>query len=382
MNIKILFLSVVIVFGLRTKVDAQQINSALHTNANNLYLVLPNAKSRSISAENPTGEKGKGAMAKRGPNAMFGQGWKVRPDILMKPGEIDTLANIAGPGAIKQIWMTPNLNWRDIILRIYWDGEKEPSVEVPVGYFFAAGWQEYHQISSLMVAHNSKSGLNSYWVMPFHKHCLITIENKNKKTLLLFYQINYVLTDVPKNAGYFHAQYRQEHPVPFKKVYTVAKIKGRGQYVGTYLTLETNNERWWGEGEFKFYIDGDKKFPTIVFTGTEDYFNGSYGFITLNKEGKAQYTNYTTPYSGFYALKDSHKPMESGERFGMYRWHIHAPIRFDRNLKVTMRDLGAKKGKNGVHVWPRQDDISSVAYWYQIEPHAPFPELPSKNDHE
>jgi hypothetical protein len=379
MKSKILLLSAAIIFGLMTEANAQQKFNAVRTNLNNLYR-LSNAKTRSISPENPTGEKGKAAMATpengtAGHAAKeLGQGWKVNPYIHIKAGQVDTLADIDGPGAIKQIWMTPTGTWRDEIIRIYWDGEKNPSVEVPVGDFFASGWQQYHQISSLVVAHNPGSAFNSYWVMPFHKHCTITMENRSDKKMTLYYQINYALTKVPKDAAYFHAQYRQEHPVPFKKVYTIVdNIKGKGQYVGTYIALKTHSKGWWGEGEVKFYIDGDTQFPTISYTGTEDYFNGSYDFVTENEKGERLYTDYTTPYSGFYVV-GSHKENQAGERFGMYRWHISDPIRFDHDLKVTIQDLGWKSG--GVYR-PRKDDISSVAYWYQTEPHTPFPELPS-----
>jgi hypothetical protein len=205
------------------------------------------------------------------------------------------------------------------------------------------------------------------------------MENRSDKTMTLYYQVNYALTKVPKDAAYFHAEYRQEHPVPFKKVYTIVDgIKGKGQYVGTYMTVKTTSDGWWGEGETKFYIDGDKKFPTIAYTGTEDYFNGSYDFVTANKNGVNHYSDFTTPYSGFYVV-DSHQPNQPNERFGMYRWHIRAPIRFDHNLKVTIQDLGWKSG--GIYR-PRKDDISSVAYWYQTEPHAAFPKLPPPNEME
>jgi hypothetical protein len=384
MKTKVLYASVAIIFGMIIQANAQSRDNALHADLNNLYH-LSNAKSRSASPENPTGEKGQGGRAtlKNGTAAHaardLGQGWKVNPYINIKAGQTDTLANIDGPGAIKQIWMTPTGTWRNEILRIYWDGEDEPSVEVPVGDFFASGWQSYKQISSLAVAVNPGSALNSYWVMPFRKHCVITMENRSQKAMTLYYQINYALTKVPKDAAYFHAQFRHVKFVPYKKVYTIVDdIKGKGQYVGTYMSLETHSKGWWGEGEVKFYIDGDSKFPTINYTGTEDYFNGSYDFVTENDNGERHYTDYTTPYSGFYAV-GSHKENQSGERFGMYRWHITDPVRFDHDLKVTIQDLGWGRGGR---YRPRQDRISSVAYWYQTEPHTPFPKLPPKNEME
>ena len=352
--------------------------NGLNTDMSNLFL-LSNARTRSISPENFTGEKGKGGMAtlEEGNAARaardLGQGWKVNPYIHIEAGQTYTLAEIDGPGAIQQIWMTPTGHWRYAILRFYWDDEKDPSVEVPVGDFFAAGWNEYHQISSLPVCVNPGSALNCYWTMPFRKKCRITMENIGEKSMTLYYQINYTLTDVPQDAAYFHAQFRRVNPLPYKEVYTIVDgIKGKGQYVGTYINWQTNNNDWWGEGEIKFFMDGDKEFPTICGTGTEDYFCGSYGFARNDK-----YIDYTTPYAGFYVVRpDENLTWKSQTRFGLYRWHIADPIRFDKDLKVTIQALGWRSGGRYL---PLQDDISSVAYWYQKEPHAKFPKLPDKD---
>lgn len=343
---------------------------------------LSNAKTRSISPENFTGEKGRGGMATldEGNAARaardLGQGWKVNPYIRIGPDTTFTLAEIDGPGAIQQIWMTPTGHWRYSILRIYWDNEKEPSVEVPVGDFFGVGWGEHRQISSLAVCVNPGSALNCYWIMPFRKKCKITMENIGERRMTLYYQINYTLTDISENTAYFHAQFRRKNPVPYGEVYTITEdIKGKGHYVGTYIAWGSNNNGWWGEGEIKFYMDGDKKFPTICGTGTEDYFCGSYGFEARNEEGKAEYRDYTTPYAGFHAIKPDGLN-KSQTRFGMYRWHITDPIRFERDLRVTIQALGWRSGGRYL---PLQDDISSVAFWYQSEPHNPFPKLPDKD---
>lgn len=192
--------------------------NGLDANMGNLYR-LSNAKTRSISPENFTGEKGKGGMAdikdkdKRNvANAShaardLGQGWKVNPYIRIEPKETITIAEMEGPGAIQHIWMTPTGNWRFTIMRIYWDDEKEPSVECPVGDFFAMGWGVYAPLSSLAVCVNPGSAFNCYWTMPFRKKCKITMENINDKDpMTLYYQIDYTLTEVPGDAGYFHAQ--------------------------------------------------------------------------------------------------------------------------------------------------------------------------------
>lgn len=201
---------------------------------------LSNAKTRSISAENFTGEKGAGGMATEGTGSKasreLGQGWKVSPSVGLKSERTFTLAEIDGPGAIQQIWMTPTGHWRFLILRIYWDGETEPSVEVPVGDFFACGWNEYDQVSSLAVCVNPGSALNCYWVMPFRKSCKITIENLDDRMVTLYYQVNYTLTEVPEDEAYFHAQFRRSNPLPYKQDYTIVDgIRGKGHYVGTYM---------------------------------------------------------------------------------------------------------------------------------------------------
>jgi len=350
--------------------------NGLYLNLGNLYR-LSNAVTRSISPENFTGEKGKGGMSIDGPAKKaardLGQGWKVSPYIHIEPGETFVLADIKGPGAIQQIWMTPTGNWRFSILRFYWDGEKEPSVEVPVGDFFACGWGKYAQVSSLAVCVNPGSGLNCYWVMPFRKSCKITMENLDEKRMTLYYQINYTLTEIPDDAAYFHAQFRRTNPLPYKSVYTIVDgIKGWGHYVGTYMCWQSNNNGWWGEGEIKFYIDGDRDFPTICGTGTEDYFCGSYCFTI---DGK--YREFTTPYSGLPQVIIPDGLWQSQQRFGLYRWHIMDPIRFEKDLRVTIQALGWRSGGRYL---PLQDDISSVVFWYQQEPHAKFPPLPSKDE--
>jgi hypothetical protein len=352
----------------------------LQTGMHNLHR-LSDAETRSISPENFTGEKGKGAMATEGTGKTaarnLGQGWKVSPSVRIAAKTTFTLAEITGPGAIQHIWMTPTGNWRYSILRMYWDDEAEPSVECPVGDFFASGWGEYAQLSSLAVAVNPGSAFNSYWVMPFRRKCRITLENIDEREMVLYYQIDYTLTRVPDDAAYFHAQFRRTNPVPYKQVYTIAEgIKGQGHYVGTYLAWGVNSNGWWGEGEIKFFMDGDKDFPTIAGTGTEDYFCGSYNFE--NRKTR-QYQEFTTPYSGLHQVIRPDGLYQSQQRFGLYRWHITDPIRFKKDLRVTIQALGWRAGANPGEYLPLQDDIASVAYWYQTEPHAKFPALPNKD---
>jgi hypothetical protein len=351
--------------------------NGIDSNLGNLYR-LSDAKSYSISPENFTGEKGKGAMAKEGVASKasrdLGQGWKVNPYVVIDAGKTFTLAEISGSGSIQHIWMTPTGNWRYSILRIYWDDEQEPSIEVPVGDFFAMGWGKYSQISSLAVAVNPGSAFNCYWPMPFRRKAKITIENLDEKPISVYYQIDFIRTQVPQDAAYFHAQFRRVNPLPYKEVYTlVDHIKGRGQYVGTYVAWGVHNNGWWGEGEIKFYIDGDKDFPTIAGTGTEDYFNGSYDFEHPEKH---VYTEFSGPYSGLIQVLQPDGLYKSQQRFGLYRWHIADPVRFNDDLRVTIQALGWHSGGRYL---PLQDDISSVVYWYQTEPHNAFPKLLSKD---
>ena len=363
--------------------NSQEKFNGIDSSMGNLYR-LSDAKTRSISPENFTGEKGKGGMAdpkneeRNVANARhaardLGQGWKVNPFIIINPKETFTLAEIDESGCIQHIWMTPTGNWRFSILRIYWDDEKEPSVECPVGDFFGMGWGEYAHLNSLAVCVNPGSAFNSYWQMPFRKKCKITMENLADAPMRLYYQIDYSLTEVPEDAAYFHAQFRRTNPVPYKDVYTIVDgIKGKGHYVGTYMAWQVNNNRWWGEGEIKFFMDGDKQFPTICGTGTEDYFCGSYNF---DRGGK--YIEFSTPYAGLHQVIRPDGTYRATQRFGMYRWHITDPIRFEKDLKVTIQALGWRADRRYL---AQRSDISSVAFWYQQEPHRTFPELPSKDD--
>jgi hypothetical protein len=352
--------------------------SGLGMNLGNLSR-LSDARSRSISPENFTGEKGRGGMAVEGTGAVcardLGQGWKISPSVRIDPGDTFTLADIEGSGAIQQIWMTPTGNWRYSILRIYWDDQEVPSVECPVGDFYAMGWGGYAQLSSLAVCVNPGSAFNCYWEMPFQKRCRITMTNLADEPMVLYYQVNYTLTQVPEDCAYFHAQFRRVNPLPYRDVYTIADgLRGQGHYVGTYLAWGVNNNGWWGEGEIKFYIDGDEAFPTICGTGTEDYFCGSYNF---ENRALGEYQAFTTPYSGLHQIIKPDGVYRSQMRFGLYRWHITDPVRFQQDLRVTIQALGWRSGRRYL---PLQDDIASVAYWYQTLPTAPFPALPSRDE--
>jgi hypothetical protein len=339
--------------------------NGLNLNLGNIPL-LSSAETRSISAENPTGERGGGARAVPDENSagsMLGEGWKICPCIALEPETTTTLADIAGPGTIQHIWITVHPQaYRDAIIRFYWDDEETPSVEAPLGDLFCNGHGLRCNVTSLPIAVNPSGGFSSYWPMPFRGRARITIESQRWEPIRgFFYQITYALGEVPEEAAYFHAQWRRSMTTRECPEHVILEgIAGQGHYVGTYLAWEQLSNGWWGEGEIKFYLDGDADYPTICGTGTEDYFGGAWGF-----GGES----YSTPFLGYPLYRK-----EPGEvpKHGLYRWHIMDPIRFKQDLRVTIQALGW---------WPNHkyepltDDIASVGYWYQTEPHAPFPEM-------
>jgi len=336
----------------------------------------------SLSAENTKGEKGKGGMATEGRWSCYarelGQGWKVSPFANAAAGQVCTIADIKGEGAIKHIWITSDIkSARDLIIRIYWDESEQPSVEAPLGDFFAAAnYAEHRQVSSLAVCVNSRSALNCYWEMPYRKGFRITVENRSPQDALLAYQIDCEEKKVGEDALYFHAQFRRTNPLPYKEVYTIVDgVKGSGQYVGTYMYWGTNNNGWWGEGEIKFYLDGDTDFPTVCGTGTEDYCCGAWCFHSPGSTDQAHYLNFSSPYSGFDA-NETDQLNKSQKRFNLYRWHIQDPIYFEKDLKVTIQALGWRSERRYL---PLQDDISSVAFWYSDNLNDVYPPLPDRD---
>lgn len=340
---------------------------------------LSSAKSRSICGENPTGEKGGACRDTEGVlthvSRDYGRPVKVSPFVYVEPGETKEIANIDGQGAIQHIWITPTGNWRLSILRIYWDDSDVPSVECPLGDFFCSGWGEFAQMSALPMCVNPGSAFNSYWEMPFRKRARFTVTNIADEQMTLFYQINYTLTEVPEDCAYFHAHFRRCNPIPYKSEYAVIDgVSGQGQFVGMYLAWGQNNNGWWGEGEVKFFLDGDTEYPTIASTGLEDYFCGSYNFDPTPKHDQG-YVTYTTPYAGFHQVIRPTSDYRTQFRMGMYRFHVMDPIRFETDLKVSLQALGWGYNERFL---PMQDDVASVAYWYQTLPAPVLQPLPER----
>lgn len=332
-------------------------------------------KSRAINAENRTGEKGKGGMA----SSCLGRGRKGSPCLKnIQPGENVLLADIEGCGVINHIWITVDTKTldgdcfvlRDLILRMTWDDSEHPAVEVPIGDFFCCGFGKECRVTSYPITVLPSCGLNSYFSMPFRTHARIEICNQHKNPIpVFFYQIDYCLYEnLLDPVLYFHASWNRERVTTKGRDYEIlGGVKGRGIYVGTYIALQTLERYWWGEGEVKFYLDGDTDYPTICGTGMEDYVGGSWSFA-VHEGGKTVEQIFSTPYLGYpyysnhddttssYYHNDDCPPMR-----GMYRFHIPDPIYFEENIRVTLQQIGASH--NGL--FERQDDVASVAYWYQ-----------------
>lgn len=324
-----------------------------------------------FSAENPTGQKSGGTKGK--------DCEKLRPCIQIAPGETVTLCDTDGPGMITHIWFTGYVG-HSFVMRIYWENEEFPSVEAPISAFFGCAYDEnfkdrdgnYIVLNSAKILTAPGRGFNSYWEMPFEKHCRITMENRSKKEETLYYMISGWHGEIPESAGYFHAAYRQEHPVTKGRAYTIIDgIEGRGCFAGVTLATGMNgNNTCWVEGEAKMYIDDDQ-YPSMNYTGTEDYFCGSYGFgndIILN-----HYQTFSGMYTGLFAIMGDNREFYNGQqRFLLYRFHEKDPVYFSKNFKMTIDNLG----------WtgPRYDDYTSVAYWYLEKPSKLAKGLPSDEE--
>jgi hypothetical protein len=286
-------------------------------------------------------------------------------------GSTITVLDDAGPGEISHIWFTiadqEQFHLKKIVLRMYWDGEQTPSVEAPIGDFFGLGIGEYFLYQSAPLAVGADKALNCFFPMPFQKHARITVTNEGHDPIRsLYWNIDWraFRSPLPGAMAYFHAQYRQVTPniavsdtklnLDGKNNYVWIEASGRGHFVGVTMSVIENADGWWGEGDDMFFIDGEKR-PSINGTGTEDYFLGAWDF-----GGKPfSYALFGAPVVG---------PEKKGAKWSVYRFHLDSPIPFTKSLRATI--------EHG-HGNDRADNFYSVAYWYQIEPHAPFPALPA-----
>lgn len=331
---------------------------------------------RSISAENPSGAKSGARMTEgtgSGAAADLGTGWKVSPSVEIGAESNQVLADISEAGTITHIWLTTHPdNWRSLILRMYWDGSDEPAVEVPVGDFFCQGWGRFAQVNSSRIAVNPHGGFNSYWPMPFAKGARIELENLREIPVIVYYQVDYEVGE-PDETAYFHAQWRRSRPVQDGVHTLVEGIEAAGQYVGTYFAWGVNSTGWWGEGEMKFFLDGDQEYPTICGTGTEDYFGGAWNFDVPGQG----YTEFSTPYLGMPQVIRPDGLYSSQQRFGLYRWHELDPIHFNHDLRVTCQALGWRYGGKYQKLL---DDVASTTYLYLDRPSVARPPVPTPDE--
>ncbi|MBQ4291047.1 MAG: DUF2961 domain-containing protein [Clostridia bacterium] len=334
---------------------------------------IKHGRTFAFSAENPTGERSGGSK---------GAPWeKNNAFVRIKPGETLTMMDTDGPGIIQSIWMGGDV-CNNLILRIFWDGQDYPSVEVPLPAFFGHGYPgivqdragNYPTLNSAMILAAPCRGMNCYWPMPFRRHCRITLTNRSPaKSKDAYYMITGCYSPVDPDSAYFHATYRMSFPTPTDGVYTILDgVKGCGHYAGVALFAGISGSNdCWVEGEMKIYLDGES-FPSVNYTGTEDYFCGSYAF-GYDKPEVGRYTPYSGLYAGMYAaLGDYVNHYNYQPRFMLYRWHVPDPIFFDESIRVTLQNIHYTPYGSR----PRRDDYASTAFWYQNLPGAPLNPLP------
>lgn len=317
------------------------------------YHLNTGLESRSISFENPTGAPGAGGKAA----SNLGVGRKGAPAKELTPGEVVTLANITGPGTIRHIWVTTSADpviLRGLVLRGYWEGQAHPSIECPLGDFMGFAHGRVKSYQSAVHSLGEMAGMNIWLPMPFTKSARFTLSNDTDKKMPLFYQIDYTLKDRhPKDVGRLHVLFRRENPTTLKQDFELLPRRaGKGRFIGSIIGIRALAGDWWGEGEIKVYKDGDREFPTICGTGSEDYVGLSWGI----QQTPFLYNGCCLNDKGFVT---------------MYRWHLPDPIYWQNEARITIQQIGWKNG-----LYERQDDWSCATFWYEPSPSAPLPPLP------
>lgn len=347
-------------------------------------------RSHTINAENPSGGYGQAAAAA----SVLGPGRKGSAHRTIDAGETITLADIEGPGMLRHLWITvPDRTeagpfvLRDLVLRIRWDHAEEPAVEVPLGDFFCNGFATRALVTSIPIVVAPTGGMNSYFPMPFRKRARVELVSEHPGAVPgVFFQIDYTTGDeISEDTAYFHAQWRRSNgSTTLGEDHVVLDgVAGAGTYVGTYVALASLHRYWWGEGEVKFYIDGDEELPSLCSTGLEDYAGGAWAFQDeLRKAPEPEILTFSAPYHGY--PYHSHRDVTQASQFstealpmhGLYRWHLPDPVRFEEDIRVTVQQIGA--WEHGL--FERSDDISTVAYWYQRgrSAHLPLPPAPER----
>lgn len=334
------------------------------TSPDQLYDLGTGIESRSASFENPTGEPGEGGKTA----SNLGVGRKGFPAKFIEPGETVTLCDVEGSGTIRHIWMTGGFKdkpiaLRSMVVRAYWDDQDFPSIECPLGDFMGAANARYAPYQSAVHSTGINAALNIWLPMPFRKNGKITLSNEGDKGITVFYQVDYTIGDRhPEDLGRLHVCFVRENPTTMKQDFEILpKRKGKGRFIGAVLGIRTFEDYWWGEGEIKFYMDGDTDFPTINGTGSEDYVCLSYGM---------QETPYL--YHGCSWNRDGY--------VSMYRWHLPDPIYWQEECRVTIQQIGYnwdKASEGEPPLYERQDDWSSATFWYESVPAEPLPAFPT-----
>jgi hypothetical protein len=318
------------------------------------YHLATGLESRSISFENPTGERGAGGKA----SSNLGPGRKGSPARTLEPGDVVTLADIKGSGTIRHIWITTRQNpdvLRGLVLTAWWDGQEHPSIECPLGDFMGFAHGKVMPYQSAVHSVGEKAGMNLWLPMPFVRQAKFTVANEGTNATPFFYQIDYTLNDPhPREVGRLHALFRRENPTVLKEDFALLpRREGKGRFIGSVMGIRALSGQWWGEGEVKVYRDGDKEFPTICGTGSEDYVGLSWGM---------QQTPFL--YHGCCLNSDGFVTM--------YRWHLPDPIFWEKDCRITIQQIGYHRG-----LYERQDDWSCATFWYEAVPSTALPALPS-----
>ncbi|HUW60277.1 MAG TPA: glycoside hydrolase family 172 protein [Candidatus Bathyarchaeia archaeon] len=329
--------------------------SALDDAVHSPFLLDAGVRSRSISFENPTGAPGSGGQAA----SRLGPTRKGAPAREIKAGETVELANIEGPGTIRHIWMTLGNRdpetFRSFVIRAWWDDQPHPSIECPLGDFFGFAHGRVQSYQSAVHSVGEKAGMNIWLPMPFLNRARLTLTNEAAKGIVLYYQVDYTIGDAhPADVGRLHVRFARQNPTVEKQDFELLPPRqGKGRFIGALVGVRALTKDWWGEGEIKVYMDGDKEFPTICGTGTEDWACLSYGL---------QQTPFM--YHGANLAKD--------EWNTFYRWHLPDPIYWRESCRITIQQIAWRDGLAETH-----DDWSAATFWYEPIPSGPLPEMPN-----
>ena len=378
-------------------------NIMLIASAQQIFQMPENVESRVSSFENPNGVKGNGGKSNK---TAKGNAFET-----IKQGETKNLLDVNGQGIVQRIWLTVNrtpLMLRSLRLKIFWDGETKPAVDVPMGDFFVFNLGRDAPFQSEFFSSGEGRSFNCYIPMPFRKRAKITLTNEGSETCMLFYDVDFLMTPLPADALYFHAYWTRKWTGDLGDDFEMLpKVKGRGRFLGVSVGLNVDSaygKTWWGEGEVKMYLDGDTKHPTINGTGSEDYLGSAWGL------GK-----FVNRYQGCTIASDSTR------EYNFYRWHVPDAIYFNKDIRVIIQQIGGGMSKEvqelfrkGVKLQPvtvaksdgflrlfemkkppslndenfpegwvnfyRIDDYSSVSYFYLDKPANTLSALPEVNE--